>query len=84
MKMEDILGLSFNEIMANIEVLKSYYRDIITSFSYFDLKKKNAFKRQIKKTIYALQFEQWKKDLIWEKLNDDWVVNYETSNKIND
>ena len=82
--MKYIQYLSFNEIMANIEALKSHYRDIIASFSYFELKKRNDFKRKIKKMVYELQFEDWKKDLLWETLNENRIDDYETSNKIND
>ena len=72
--MEEIninVNWSFKELVENIEVIKSQVWDIITSFSYFDLKKEVDFKRRLKRTIYSFNFEEWKKDRIIEYIYND-------------
>lgn len=61
---------TFKETIENVEVIKSQMGDIIASFWYFDLKKEVNFIRNLKKQIYSLKFEKWKRDKIWEYLND--------------
>lgn len=60
---------TFKETIENIEVIKSQMGDIIASFWYFDLKKEIDFIRNLKKQIYSLKFEEWKRDKIWEYIN---------------
>lgn len=60
---------TFKETIENIEVIKSQMGDIIASFWYFDLKKEVDFIRNLKKQIYSLKFEEWKRDKIWEYIN---------------
>lgn len=64
------LNWKYKDAIENIEVLKSYYKDVITSFLYFDLRKKVKFQYKIKQQVYSLNFEMWKRDKIWEYLND--------------
>ena len=61
---------TFKETIENVEVIKSQMGDIIASFWYFDLKKEVDFIRNLKKQIYSLKFEEWKRDKIWEYIND--------------
>lgn len=61
---------TFKETIENVEVIKSQMGDIIAFFWYFDLKKEVDFIRNLKKQIYSLKFEEWKRDKIWEYLND--------------
>lgn len=60
---------TFKETIENVEVIKSQMGDIIASFWYFDLKKEVDFIRNLKKQIYSLKFEDWKRDKIWEYIN---------------
>lgn len=60
---------TFKETIENVEVIKSQMGDIIASFWYFDLKKEVNFIRNLKKQIYSLKFEEWKRDKIWEYIN---------------
>lgn len=65
---------TFREIVDNIEVIKSYVRDTIASFSSFDIKKQLQFQRELRNQIYALNFELWKKERILETIYDDFPV----------
>lgn len=60
---------NFKETIENVEVIKSQMGDIIAFFWYFDLKKEIDFIRNLKKQIYSLKFEEWKRDKIWEYIN---------------
>lgn len=62
---------TFKELVENIEVIKSQIWDIITSFSYFDIKKEFDFKRRLRKTIYSFKFEEWRRDRILEYIYND-------------
>lgn len=62
---------TFKELVENIEVIKSQIWDIITSFSYFDIKKEVDFKRRLRKTIYSFKFEEWRRDRILEYIYND-------------
>ena len=62
---------TFKELVENIEVIKSQVWDIITSFSYFDIKKEVDFKRRLRKTIYSFKFEEWRRDRILEYIYND-------------
>ncbi len=64
-------NFKYKDLIMQIEVLKCHYTDILTSFSWKDLKKKNDFIQTTKRCVYALNFEDWKKDKIWEYLNGD-------------
>lgn len=57
------------EIIDKIEAFKSQYEEILASFSYWDLKKKNEYKWKVKKDIYSLKMADWKKGIIWEYIN---------------
>lgn len=61
---------NFKQIVFNLRALKSQYNGILCSFSYFDRHKVVEFKRACRNKIYALQFEEWKKDRLWEYLNN--------------
>lgn len=62
---------TFKELVENIEVIKSQIWDIITSFSYFDIKKEVDFKRRLRRTIYSFKFEEWRRDRILEYIYND-------------
>lgn len=65
---------SFKEVVENIEVIKSKTWDIIASFSSFEIKKQVNFKRQLRNSIYSLNFEEWKKDRVVECVYDYFEV----------
>lgn len=67
---------TYKEIVSKIKVLKFQYDEILTLFSYFSIKYRANFIRNLKTQIYSLQFEEWKRDRIWEYLNGD--EEYET------
>lgn len=65
---------TFREIVDNIEVIKSYVRGTIASFSSFDIKKQLQFQRELRNQIYTLNFELWKRERILETIYDDFPV----------
>ena len=67
-------NLTFKEIVDNIEVLKAQVQGILTSFSCFETKKEIEFKRELRRQIYALNFEEWKRERILECIYDYFEV----------
>lgn len=65
---------TFKEIVDNIEVIKTYVRGTIASFSSFDIKKQLQFQHELRNQIYALNFELWKRERILETIYDDFPV----------
>lgn len=64
------LSWKYKELVSNIEAIKSEYKGICASFLYFELAEKVKFIKRTKEKVYLLPFELWKKDKIWEYLND--------------
>ena len=65
---------TFKEVVENIEVVKSQTEGIIASFSSFEIKKQIKFKRQLRDSVYSLNFEEWKKDRVIECIYDYFEV----------
>lgn len=63
---------NFKEIVSVLKSLKEQYWEKVRSFSYFDLHEKVVYMRNFRDEIYKLDFEEWKKDKIW-----DYINNYE-------
>lgn len=63
--MNNICITTFQEFVDNCEVLKEQYACLLTPF--FNV----SVIRCWKKMIYSLEMAEWKKDLIWETLNND-------------
>lgn len=63
---------NYKESLYFICLVKNKYMGIKRSFSCFG-GNKECFKQimEMKKDIYSLNFEEWKKDKLWEYLNDD-------------
>lgn len=61
---------TFKEIIIKVKALKQNYDDVLASFSYFNLHKKIEIMKKFRDSIYALNFEEWKKDRLWDYLND--------------
>ena len=63
---------NYKECLYFIGDIKNHYEDILRSFSIYgkNQDKRNKI-REIKKSIYDLSFEYWKKDKLWEYINND-------------
>lgn len=61
---------NFKELVGVLKSLKEQYWEKVRSFSYFDLHEKVTFMRKFRDDIYKLDFEEWKKDKIWEYINN--------------
>ena len=66
---------TFKEIFINIRALRNSYEGILCSFSCFNLHEKVKFIRNTNRLIYSLNFDNHKKNCIWEYLNHD--IEYE-------
>lgn len=66
---------TFSDVVSNIEALKNQYNGFLTSFSVFDRRKALQLMRQFKTKIYSLNFEEYKRNLIWRYINDE--IEYE-------
>lgn len=69
-KLEVNSNYTFKEIIVKIKTLRQNYEDVLASFSYFNLHKKIEIMKKFRDSIYALNFEEWKKDRLWDYLND--------------
>ena len=69
-KLQVNLNWTFKEIIIKVKALKQNYDDVLASFSYFDLHKKIEIMKKFRDSIYVLNFEEWKKDRLWDYLND--------------
>lgn len=63
--MGELNNITFKRFVENCEALKSQYQEIISPF--FNIKMARCWKTM----IYSLEMEEWKRDKIWEYLNDD-------------
>lgn len=66
--MKSLENLTFRQFIANSRVLKQQYGECFAPFFNAELVK------CWKKMIYGLQMEEWKRDKIWEYLNDDFPI----------
>ena len=62
---------TFREFILNLRALRNSYEDFLCSFSCFEQKQKLKFIREFCTQIYDLPYEEWKRDRIWDYLNDD-------------
>lgn len=65
------LNWSYKEAIEHAEAIKSYYKDTLASFLWYEYDKRGPFIDDLKHQIYSLKFEEWRRDKIWEYLNDD-------------
>lgn len=63
-------NMSFKEVVDVLKEFKEQYKEKVRSFSYYDLHEKVLYIRNIRDTIYKMDFEEWKKDMVWEYMND--------------
>lgn len=62
---------TIQDVILNIEALKSFYLTSSASFSYFDKHSMLKFKYSFKKSIYSLNMTESQKDKIWQYINGD-------------
>lgn len=60
---------TFNELTLNLKTLRTQYREIIASFSYFQKKEKIAFERQVKRTIYSYPYQEYLCNFAWSYIS---------------
>lgn len=63
------IDTKFDDVVLNIKTLKENYNRSLASFRYFEKKQLIEYKKSIRNNVYSLQFEEWKKDKIWDFLN---------------
>jgi len=63
--MNNFEKMTFRQFVENCEALKSQYEEVLSPFFNVQLV------RCWKKMIYGLNIEEWKKDRLWEYLNND-------------
>ena len=63
--MNNFEKMTFRQFVENCEALKSQYAEVLLPF--FNVQMVRCWK----KMIYGLNIEEWKKDRLWEYLNDD-------------
>ncbi len=62
---------TFQDIIKNIEAIRTFFNSSCASFCYFDKHSLIVFKRNFKATIYSLNASDSQKDKIWQYLNGD-------------
>ena len=62
---------TYKELVDNIEALKTQINGVLASFSCYEIKLSIQYRKQLRKDIYALKFEEWKKERILEYIYDD-------------
>lgn len=60
---------TFKEIVNNIKAMRHQFEDVLLSFSNFEVKNERLFRQKVRDSIYALNFGEKKKNLIWEYMN---------------
>ena len=60
---------TFKDIVDNVWALRDEYDRLLMSFSYFELHEKVVFLKKTRDAIYVLNFEEYKKDKIWDYMN---------------
>lgn len=71
---------TFKEAVSKIQAIKLQYDGVLSSFSYFDIKKKRLYIKEVKNSIYSFHFEVWKMDRLWDYMNDN--IEFEVFDKI--
>lgn len=62
---------TFKEVVINAKTIKAQYSRVLSSFSYFKLHDKVSFLKNARNDIYSFNFELWKREKIWDYLNDN-------------
>ena len=72
----------YRDILLKLGTLKTQYVEFLASFSY--ARDRNKFIREIKNQVYALKFNENKKDEIWNELNRIGEFDYEEDFEFDD
>ena len=65
---------SFKEIVENIKAIKLQYEEVLLSFSNYQIKEQTQFRKEARDSVYALNMQEWKKDKVWEYMNDFLII----------
>lgn len=71
---------TFANVVENIKMIKLQFEEVLSSFSVYELKKEIKFRKELRDSIYALNMPEWKKDKLWEYINDFEI--FETLKKL--
>lgn len=61
---------TFKEVVKNIKAIRLRYEEVLLSFSVYELRNEIEFRREARNSVYALNMQEWKKDRIWDYMND--------------
>jgi len=66
-------NMTYYECVKQVGLIK---KDYVSFMHFFNEEEEDKWyyyqkMREIKKEIYSLKFEEWKKDKLWEYMNDD-------------
>lgn len=61
---------TFKEVVKNIKAIKLRYEEVLLSFSNYRMKEQIEFRKEARNSVYVLDMPEWKKDRLWEYLND--------------
>jgi len=65
----------FKNIQDNIEAVKTQYEDILSSFSYFEMKKRGNVLHKMRQEVFKFDnIEYWQRERLWEVLNGDFEI----------
>lgn len=65
-------NMTYKESVLLVDLIKQDYEALTLFFDTSDNRKELLRQKySIKKQIYSLNFEEWKKDKLWEYINDD-------------
>ena len=76
----EIANITFKEVVNVLKAIKLEYKRGLLPFSIYEIKEQTYYIYVWRKRIYKLNIVEWKKDLIWEYMNDD--VEYEILQKL--
>ena len=65
---------TFKQIVDHIGELKQDYQSFLVAFFFIKPSQRTIHIRDYRTKIYSLNLPEWKKNLIWEVLNDDLTI----------
>ena len=65
----------FKDIKENIEALVTEFEGLLSSFSYFELKKRGVLLHRLKEQVFNYKnILYWQRERLWEVLNGDFEI----------
>ena len=65
----------FKDIQDNIEAIKTQYEDILSSFSYVQLKERGIMLHKIRRQVFDYgNIQYWQRERLWEVMNGDFEI----------